>query len=148
MQIISKKGLIPLTIATGLTLPSSIAYADVDQFSNIISVISDARLAKYVKSVDNRYDNNILIRSKFHTYYNSWHAKTRFLSSAKAITEQIDFKNIVSLGLDAVPFILETIDTKPSTLVWALNMIFKEKISNDPNLTISEACNLWVKKLK
>lgn len=148
MQIISKKGLIPLTIATGLTLPSSIAYADVDQFSNIISVISDARLAKYVKSVDNRYDNNILIRSKFYTYYNSWHAKTRFLSSAKAITEQIDFKNIVSLGLDAVPFILETIDTKPSTLVWALNMIFKEKISNDPNLTISEACNLWVKKLK
>ena len=71
MQIISKKGLIPLTIATGLALPNSIAYADVDQFSNITSVISDARIAGYVKAVDSRYDNNILIRSKFFTYYNS-----------------------------------------------------------------------------
>lgn len=148
MQIISKKGLIPLTLATGLAVPNFMAYADVDQFSNITSVISDARISKYVKAVDNRYDNNILIRSKFFTYYNSWYAKTRFLSSAKAITDQIDFRSIVNLGIDAVPFILETIDAKPSTLVWALNMIFKEKISNNPNLTISEACKLWIKKLK
>lgn len=38
--------------------------------------------------------------------------------------------------------------TYPSTLVWALNLIYNRKITDLPNITISEACNLWVKELK
>jgi len=50
------------------------------------------------------------------------------------------------MGQSAVPFIVEEIDQRPSTLVWALNIIFNRKIS-DKNINISEACRLWVKTL-
>lgn len=65
-----------------------------------------------------------------------------------AIVNQDDFKGIVSMGYDAVPFILEVIDSKPSTLVWALNVIFNHKISDNPQTTVSKACKLWIKALK
>lgn len=71
-----------------------------------------------------------------------------FLSSAKAIIELDDFQSIVAMGSDAVPFIVDAIDKEPSPLVWALNFIFKAKISNNPNTTITEACKLWVKRLR
>ena len=51
--------------------------------------------------------------------------------------------------IDVVPdFIIDAIDENPSHLVWALNFIFNAKISNDPNTTITQACKLWVKKLR
>ena len=52
------------------------------------------------------------------------------------------------MGKRAVPFILEEISIKPSNLVWALNIIFKKKITNRANTTIEEACKLWVKAMK
>lgn len=146
MQLVKNKNLIPLSISAGLLL-SSFAYSDIDQYSSITSVLSNDKVAKYVQIVDNKSDNEIIIRSKFYNYYNSWVNQTRFLSSSKAITSQPDFLRIVNLGYEAVPFILEIISRKPSTLVWALNIIFQEKISNNPNLTISDACKLWVKRL-
>lgn len=70
-----------------------------------------------------------------------------FLSSTSAIVNDVDFKEIVSMGKTAVPYIKDEISHNPSALVWALNYIFKQKISNDKNITISEACRLWVEKL-
>ena len=70
---------------------------------------------------------------------------TFFLSSVKDIIEQNDFKAIVNMGTKAVPFILEELEREPSNLVWALNMIYKKKITDKPNVTISDACKLWIK---
>lgn len=67
-----------------------------------------------------------------------------FLSSVESIINRQDFKAIVSMGMSAVPFIIEELSTQPSNLVWALNMIFKKKIT-DRNVTVSEACKLWIK---
>lgn len=148
MQIISHKGLKPLTIAASIFMTGNIAYAEMDQISKITSVINNQHVSQYVKTVDFNIDNSVLNRRKFYTYYNSWEKHTRFLSSAKAITDHPGFRGIVSMGYDAVPFIMEVIDNKPSTLVWALNLIFNHKISNNPKTTVSEACKLWVKALK
>ena len=52
------------------------------------------------------------------------------------------------MGAQAVPLIGQSIEAEPSMLVWALNMIFKGKISDKKDLTIEEACKLWVKELK
>ena len=52
------------------------------------------------------------------------------------------------MGYNAVPFILEELDARPSNLVWALNMIFQKKITLKPDATIDDACKLWVKELK
>ena len=52
------------------------------------------------------------------------------------------------MGEQAVPFIGQSIEAQPSLLVWALNMIFNGKISDKKDLTIGEACKLWVKELR
>ena len=70
-----------------------------------------------------------------------------FQSSASSIISDPDFQAIVSMGQYAVPFIKEEIANEPSTLVWALNLIYGRRISNNPNLTIKEACKLWIKAI-
>lgn len=49
--------------------------------------------------------------------YNKILDKNNYIfSSAKAIIEQEDFKAIVAMGYDAVPFIVNAIDERPSYL--------------------------------
>ncbi len=71
-----------------------------------------------------------------------------FLSSAKAIVDNEEFKGIVAMGRVVTPLIIDAIDREPSQLVWALNYIYGAKISNNPNTTIKEACKLWVKRFR
>lgn len=70
-----------------------------------------------------------------------------FLSSAQAIITNPNFQAIVNMGKIAVPYIVDEINNNPSTLVWALNIIFDRKITDRPGTTVEEACKLWVKKL-
>jgi len=78
----------------------------------------------------------------------NWKEKTMFLSSTKSIIEDEDFQAIVAMGESAVSYIISEIENNPSTLVWALNLIFNKKITDNPYTTITEACKLWVKELK
>ena len=71
-----------------------------------------------------------------------------FSSSASEIISDPAFQGILDMGMAAVPYIVDTIEKEPSTLVWALNKIYGGKISNNPNTTVKEACKLWVKRLK
>lgn len=82
----------------------------------------------------------------FERLLNDWQHDTRFLSSTKAITTHPSFARIVSMGGNAVPYILEEIERKPSNLVWALNAIFHKKIGQDT--TVTEACKLWIAELR
>lgn len=150
MQLVSfKNGFKPLTIAAGLLVSSpTLMYADLDQYSDITAVISKPKASKYIQEVDNQENNIFIAKRKFYDYYNSWMDNTFFLSSVKDIIEQNDFKAIVNMGTKAVPFILEELEREPSNLVWALNMIYKKKITDKPNVTISDACKLWIKVLK
>lgn len=139
----------PITLATGLMTTASIpVYADIDQFSNIVTVISNTETAKYIQEVDNKGDIMLNDKINFKNHLASWESKTMFLSSINSIVEQPDFLAILAMGKRAVPFILDEIETKPSNLVWALNMIYKRKITDRPNATIKEACRLWVKALR
>lgn len=138
----------PLTIAAGLAMANPSAYADIDQYSEVTSVLTSHRTAKYINFADNKEDAYQRMKIRFDVLYDSWKQKTEALSSAKAIIGQKDFQAIVAMGYDAVPFIVNAIDEEPSPLVWALNFIFNAKISKNPNTTITEACKLWVKKLR
>lgn len=150
MQLINvRKGLKPLTIAAGLLISNpSLMYADLDQYSNITSVISNQRTSKYIQEVDNKEDLMFTMKRKFYDYFYSWKDQTCFYSSVQDIVEQDDFRAIVEMGHNAVPFILDEITREPSNLVWALNFIYKKKITDRPNITMSEACKLWVKTLR
>ncbi len=142
-----KNGWKPITIAVGLVAGSANLYADVDQFSQVNTVLNSHITSKYIQEFDNVSELAINDRRKFYNYYTSWVEQTCFLSSISDIIEQQDFQSIVAMGHRAVPFILEEISTKPSTLVWALNMIFQRKITDNPKATIDDACKLWVKAL-
>ena len=150
MQLISlKKGFKPLTIATGLLVGSpTLMYADLDQFSEITAVIANPKAAKYIQEVDNQETSFFIAKRKFYDHFNSWQNKTMFFSSVKSIVDQDDFKAIVSMGTKVAPFILEELEKGPSNIVWALNMIYRKKITDKPNVTIGEACKLWIKELK
>lgn len=136
----------PLTLAAGLAMAAPYAYADIDQYSEITSVLTSHRTEKYINLIDNKEDAYQRMKIRFDVLYDSWTQKTAFLSSPKAIIEQKDFQAIIAMGYNVVPFIIHAIDEKPSPLVWALNFIFDTKISNNPNMTIEQACKLWVKK--
>lgn len=123
-------------------------YANVDLFSNINSVINNHETAQYIKEINNPADIFLNDRLKFLNHYNGWCNNTKYLSSVKSIIEDEDFKAIVAMGQRAVPFILDEIDIRPSNIVWALNMIFGRKITDRKDVTITDACKLWVKALR
>lgn len=143
------KGWKPVTIAMGLMAGvSTNLYADVDQFSQVYTVLNSSNTSKYIQEVDDAFDISMSLRRRFYNHYNTWYRQTRMHSSVNRIVSHPDFKAIVSMGYNAVPFILEELDARPSNLVWALNMIFQKKITLKPNTTIDDACKLWVKELK
>ena len=144
-----KQGWKPVTIAVGLMsgVPAAI-YDSVDQFSKIDTVLTNHSTSRYIAEVND--PSELLMNGKlmFEALESSWKKETRFLSSVKGIIEQRDFQAIVSMGAQAVPVIGQSIEAEPPMLVWALNMIFKGKISDKKDLTIEEACKLWVKEPK
>lgn len=148
MQITNiKKDFNVVTLAAGIAMSSGgMLYSDSDQFSSISSVLRDHTTENYIKEGMER--NPFIDKMKFNARYNSWKTKTIFASSAKEIVNQDDFRAIVQMGQFAVPYIVETIEKEPSPLVWALNFIYGAKISNNKQLTITEACKLWAKALK
>ena len=150
MQITKiKSGWKPITIAAGLIAGGAVnLYADVDLFSNVNSVINNHETAQYIKEINNPADIFLNDKHRFLNYYNEWCNNTKFLSSIKAVIEDENFKAIVAMGQRAVPFIIDEIDIHPSNLVWALNLIFERKITDRKDITITDACKLWVKALR
>ena len=135
----------PLTIAAGmLTATPVFMYGDID---NIHNIVSSKRTSQYIEMSDNADNYLFSLRFRFDLHLQRWKDNTMFLSSASSIISDPDFQAIVDMGKFAVPFIKEEITNEPSTLVWALNLIFGRRISNNPHLTITEACKLWVKEI-
>lgn len=144
-----KQGWKPVTIAVGLMSGVPVGmYASVDQYSKIDTVLTSHSTARYIAEVNDPSELMMNGKLVFEALEASWKKETRFLSSVKGIIEQSDFQSIVAMGAQAVPLIGQSIEAEPSMLVWALNLIFKRKISEKKDLTIEEACKLWVKELK
>lgn len=144
-----KQGWKPVTLAVGLMtgIPAGL-YASVDQYSKIDTVLTNHATSRYIAEVNDPSELIMNGKLMFDALESSWRKETRFLSSIIDIIGQQDFQAIVAMGETAVPFIGRSIESEPSTLVWALNMIFKGKISGKKDLTIEEACKLWVKELR
>ena len=136
----------PITLATiGLLAATpNFSYADVDSYSN---VINSEKTIQYLQDIDYRESYRMSAKFYFQYHLQRWQEKTMFSSSVATIVEDEDFQAIVAMGDKAVPFIKEELLEKPSTLVWALNYIYGKKISDNPNITISQACKLWIKEI-
>lgn len=145
MQLI--KGLKPITIGV-IALNSPCLYADYNSNSRIIINDENSETIKFVQKSDLNDYYGLVIQNTFAEHLKKWKEETMGLSSVNRIISNQNFQWIVSNNELIVPLLVEEIDKTPSTLVWALNIIFGKKISNDPSLTIPEACKLWVKHLR
>lgn len=141
-----KQAFKPITIAAGMiaAMPT-FAYSDIDAYSN--NMINSEKTMQYMQLVDARETDYFSAKFHFQLHLQRWEKKTKLQSSIYRIIGDEDFKAIVSMGEVATPLIIAEIQQRPSTLVWALNFIYGKKISNNSNLTISEACKLWIKEL-
>ena len=129
-----KQGWKPVTLAVGLMAGAPGMYAAADQYSRIDTVLTNHATSRYISEVNDPLELMMNGKLMFDALESSWRKETMFLSSVNGIINQRDFQAIVSMGTQAVPFIGQSIEAQPSTLVWALN--------------IAEACKLWVKELK
>ncbi len=141
-----KQAFKPITIAAGMIAAvPTFAYSDIDSYSN--NMINSEKTMQYMQLVDARETDYFSAKFHFQLHLQRWEKKTKLQSSVYRIIGDEDFKAIVSMGEVATPLIIAEIQQRPSTLVWALNFIYGKKISNNSNLTISEACKLWIKEL-
>lgn len=88
---------------------------------------------------------HVYMKDKFFNLTSAWESKTKLHSSISKIIEDENFRKIVEMGDKAIPLIIEEIDKKPSTLVWALNLITQSSLQSNQRLTVTEACSRWAK---
>ena len=152
MQFIKNiNGVAPIAVASLVSLgimDGTIAYSAIDTPSNINTVVANPVIASYIENNENRTIYNLQFKQYFNELVSSWKRNTMFSSSVQQIINDSNFQKIVALKEQAVPHILLEIQNQPSMLVWALNLIYGAKISNDPTLTVTEACKLWVKRFQ
>jgi hypothetical protein len=98
--------------------------------------------------IHNDETSNVVSGALFYDYLKKWEQQTMFCSSVKSITENENFQAIVMMKENAVPFIIQKIKEGPTLLVWALNLIYDKKISENNNVSIEEVGKLWIKELQ
>ena len=128
-------------------MTSPYLYADFNSNSRIIINDVNSETNKFVQQSDENKYYGLVVQNAFFEDLKKWKEETMGLSSINRIISNKNFQWIISNSRLVVPLIIEEIDKNPSILVWSLNIIFGHKISYDPNLTIPEACKLWVKHL-
>jgi len=82
----------------------------------------------------------------FSQNFKYWNRETGFLS-----TNNLDnayFKQIVDMGIDAVPYIVEELKKGPTPLVHALDMIFPNVVEYDGFVSLKDACDKWLSILQ
>lgn len=90
--------------------------------------------------------NGIDKAATFFLNYKYWNQETGVLS-----TNNLDnayFRQIVDMGVDAVPFIIEELKKGASPLVHALDMIFPDVVRYDGFVTLKDACDKWLSILQ
>ena len=75
-----------------------------------------------------------------------WDVETRF-SSANNF-DNAYFMEIVNMGTDSVPFIVEELKKGPTPLVHALDLIFPGVIKYEGFVSLKDACEKWLSILR
>lgn len=88
------------------------------------------------------------MRQRFEESYQRWKRESWMFSSPRALTSHPDFRTIVEMGRDAVPYILDKLEKEPSPLVWALNRIYDRSISEGKYLSIPQLAQKWLQILR
>ncbi len=113
---------------------------EVFQFTSSVSGVTKngASLPIDTKDIDNAA---IFIQN-----FKYWNQETELLS-----TNNLDnsyFKEIVNMGIDAVPFIVDELKKGPTQLVHALDLIFPDVVKYEGFVSLKDACDKWLSILQ
>lgn len=89
---------------------------------------------------------NIDKAATFFHNYKYWNQETGVLSTNNLNNSY--FKQIVAMGVDAVPFIVGEMKKGPTPLVNALDMIFPDVVKYDGFVSLKDACDKWLSILQ
>lgn len=98
------------------------------------------------KGETSRWSDQASERVNFTQNYRYW-TKTSMLDATDN-TDNSYYREIVNMGVDAVPFILEELEKGPSQLVYALDDIFPGVMTYDGYVSLEDACKQWISILK
>lgn len=107
--------------------------------SSLSAVTKDGSLEKIDS---NEIDN----AANFFQNLKYWNQETDFLS-----TNNFDnsyFQEIVNMGVEAVPFIVEELKKGPTPLVHALDKIFPNVVKYEGFVSLQDACKTWLSILQ
>lgn len=147
MKIFSPKGFIPLVVSgmvvNGTPQEHTFRYNEI--MENKTQTMENST-REYLKVSEGSYAN-LLREIQFKQYLKAWKEETQFVSSPTEIVGNENFQGIVNLGKPVVPLVLSELQNNPNYLVWALNFIYKTKVSDSEKTTIPEAAKLWIQKI-
>lgn len=102
--------------------------------------ISASRDANVLKISQREIDMQKVI-----TNYEYWNRESNYLSSNNYDND--DFKQIVSMGENAVPGILKIIRERPDPIVHALDLIYPNYMTYEGYVSLEEVCQIWITTL-
>ncbi len=109
-------------------------------FSSSVSAVTKDGKSKKIDS------DGIDKSAVFFQNFKYWNQETGLLS-----TNNLDnsyFKEIVNMGVEAVPFIIKELEKGPTLLVHALDMIFPDVVKYEGYVSLKDACDKWLSILK
>ena len=109
-------------------------------FSSSLSATTADGVAKRIDSTE--FDKS----ATFFQNYKYWNQTTCFVSTNN--TNNSYFNEIVNMGADAVPFIIEELKKGPTPLVYALDKIFPDVIHYEGFVSLKDACDKWLSILQ
>jgi hypothetical protein len=88
------------------------------------SPADDASMDAFDEDIETiKYDH--VIKLVFDILYKKWYEETKYLSSSKKFENKY-YEKIISLGMDVVPILIDTLKESPEHLFVALNKITKQ----------------------
>lgn len=84
--------------------------------------------------------------STFMSNYECWNASNNLSSVSN--TDNCYFREIVNMGLSAVPYIYNELQKGPTDLVYALDEIFGYPIKYEGFVPLEQSCNIWLSILQ
>lgn len=109
-------------------------------FSSFVSAVTKDGETQKIDSKDG--DN----AATFFQNFKYWNQETGFLSTNNL--DNSHFKEIVNMGVAAVPFIVEEMKKGPTPLVHALDMIFPDVVKYEGFVSLKDACEQWISILQ
>lgn len=83
--------------------------------------------------------------SKFTTIADRWSEETEHLSAMSRMAMHPDYQQIIGMGVDAVPLLLDRLQKKPDRWFWALRAITGENpVSNESQGKMDEMIDAWM----